>query len=137
MGYRYLYPDVDPATPLPLTAGERIALSVCVGVMAFGAAWGMIEVTVVACAAFLGLLGFSTLTTRRRIRNEARTRFPAENWAENEISPRRPVLRVVGVLAGVVLLILGVSTFAPASYALTFATATGLVASGLMYWALR
>ncbi|MBI8989489.1 hypothetical protein [Corynebacterium meridianum] len=77
-----LYPDVDPATPLPPTRGERVGMTVSVAVFAFGAAAGELIVAGVGFGLLMFCLIANSLKMRRKIRNEARSRFPGEDWAE-------------------------------------------------------
>ncbi|ALC04892.1 hypothetical protein CDES_02150 [Corynebacterium deserti GIMN1.010] len=90
-----LYPDIDPTSTLPITAGERLAMSVAVATLAFGAASGDLLIT----GAGLALVLFATLVpagkTGRRIRREARARFPHQPWAEQEILSARRLNLVV------------------------------------------
>ena len=77
-----IYPDVDPTQNFPLTFGERLSLALSVGVFMFGGVSGNLLIAgiglafVVACSLTLGH------KTPRRIRAEARSRFPREPWAE-------------------------------------------------------
>ncbi|AKE40654.1 hypothetical protein UL82_02145 [Corynebacterium kutscheri] len=81
-----LYPDVDPATPQPLTRSERFSIALASAVLAFGA----ITADLIIGGVGIVLLVFATVTpsrkTSRRIRYEARTRFPNHDWAENDIA---------------------------------------------------
>ncbi|MCK7637618.1 hypothetical protein [Corynebacterium pygosceleis] len=77
-----LYPDVDPTTPLPPTRGERIGMTLSATVFAFGAAAGDLLVAGVGFALLMFCLVANSLKMRRKIRNEARSRFPSEDWAE-------------------------------------------------------
>lgn len=86
-----IYPDVDPTQNFPLTFGERLSLALSVGVFMFGGVSGNLLIAsiglgfVVACSLTLGH------KTPRRIRAEARSRFPREPWAEQPsfLVPRR------------------------------------------------
>ncbi|MBI8999381.1 hypothetical protein M0E87_00860 [Corynebacterium sp. CCM 9185] len=77
-----LYPDVDPSTPLPPTRGERAGMTVSVMLFAFGAAAGDLLVTGVGFGLLMFCFAANSLKTQRKIRNEARSRFPGEDWAE-------------------------------------------------------
>ncbi|MDO5077137.1 hypothetical protein [Corynebacterium sp.] len=81
--FSLIYPDVDPARPVPPTYGERISLVTASIVLAFGAAAG--DLLVMAAGLLLTLIAAIApmLKTPRRIRNEARSRFPHEQWAED------------------------------------------------------
>ncbi|WJZ01792.1 hypothetical protein [Corynebacterium freiburgense] len=78
-----LYPDIDPQRPVPPTYSERFALVLAASILAFGAAAG--DLIVMAAGLLLTLLAAiaPNLKTPRRIRNEARSRFPYANWAED------------------------------------------------------
>lgn len=78
-----LYPDVDPSRPIPPTYGERLSLVVASIVLAFGAAAGDLLVMAVGLVLVLIAAVAPMLKTPRRIRNEARSRFPDEPWAED------------------------------------------------------
>ena len=77
-----LYPDVDPARPLPPTRGERVGMTLSAAVFAFGAAAGELIVAGVGFVLLMFCLIANSLKMRRKIRNEARSRFPGEDWAE-------------------------------------------------------
>ncbi|BAU94788.1 cell-surface hemin receptor [Corynebacterium suranareeae] len=81
-----LYPDVDPSTPIPVTVGERLAACVAAGTLAFGAASGDLIITGVGLVLVLFATVVPASKTARRIRREARARFPQEEWIEEEIT---------------------------------------------------
>ncbi|MCI6206108.1 MAG: hypothetical protein MR654_04210 [Corynebacterium glucuronolyticum] len=126
------YPDVDPARPLPLTVLERAAIALSGGIMAFGGARGDLIVLGAGCGLLLICLAYCLSTTKRRIRDEARIRFPELGWAE-DTARTRPVLPV---FAGLFVLVCLCFFLAPASFALTFATATGLLSAVAIWWCL-
>lgn len=80
-----LYPDVDPTKGIPLTGGERLAITIAAAVLSFG--FVIEDITVGGIG--LGLLLFATIypsqKTARRIRTEAKERFPHEDWIEYRI----------------------------------------------------
>ena len=77
-----LYPEIDPETPIRLSLGEHFAIIVSTGILVFGAASGDLITTGVGFGFFLFTMVVITMKTKRRIRHEARSRFPGENWAE-------------------------------------------------------
>lgn len=81
-----LYPDVDPSTPIPITFGERLAACVAAGTIAFGAASGDLLITGVGLVLVLFATFVPASKTARRIRREARARFPQEGWIDEEIT---------------------------------------------------
>ncbi|MCS4489538.1 hemin receptor [Corynebacterium sp. ES2794-CONJ1] len=88
--FQFLYPDVDPQQPLPLSLFERFA---CAGALALFSFGFIVGDAIVLGVAFLATL-FATIApaqrTSRRIRKEARDRFPQLDWAEkNSFIPRR------------------------------------------------
>ena len=80
--FGHLYPDIDPTTPLPPTRGERIGMTLSVAVFAFGAAAGELIIAGVGFGLLMFCLVANSLKMQRKIRNEARSRFPGEDWAE-------------------------------------------------------
>lgn len=83
-----IYPDVDPRTTLPATAGERISLTVAVMVLTFGATAGDLLIGGTGLALTLTSILLITTQTARRIRSEARQRFPEQPWAEYDEAAR-------------------------------------------------
>ncbi len=83
-----LYPDVDPTKGLPLSASERLSLTVAFAILAFGA----VRADVVIAGVGLGLVVLAAFLqsnqTRRRVRAEARSRFPDQDWAEYRAASR-------------------------------------------------
>ncbi|WP_245802153.1 hemin receptor [Corynebacterium pacaense] len=80
-----LYPDVDPGTPIPVSSGERISTGVAAATLAYGAAGMDIVVTIAGLALVIISLAVPAASVKRRIRREARTRFPREPWAESAL----------------------------------------------------
>jgi hypothetical protein len=78
-----LYPDVEPASPPRTSAGEAISLAIAGATLTFGAALG--SVTIAGAGLLLVLLAavLAGARTDRRIRREAKNRFPQAGWAED------------------------------------------------------
>ncbi|MDK4252878.1 hypothetical protein QPX11_11225 [Corynebacterium propinquum] len=80
--FNRLYPDIDPNTGFPLSVMEKMALSFSTGIIAFG----VVTAEVIIAALGLVLIIVTALIvaqkTARRVRNEARTRFPGVDWVE-------------------------------------------------------
>ena len=83
-----LYPDIDPTIPLPPTVAERIAITVASAVLAFGASAGDLLIAGVGFVLLMFSLVTNSLKVHRKIRNEARSRFPREEWAEYRMARR-------------------------------------------------
>ena len=97
--FRSIYPDVDPTQKFPPTLSERVALAFAVGVFMFGGVKGDLLIAGAGLVFVVGCVWALSRKTPRRIRTEARSRFPQEPWAENP-SPLIPALwLVLGVLA--------------------------------------
>lgn len=77
-----LYPEVDPNVGLPLTAAERMALAASCAIMAFGVVSANMIVAGVGLLLGIASALFLSQKTARRIRNEARSRFPTLDWVE-------------------------------------------------------
>lgn len=87
-----IYPDVDPTQGLPLTPSERGGLAVACAIAIFGA---ISEDYVIALVGFVLVLFTSIYPSRktpRRIRNEARERFPDIGWAEDANEDKARIL---------------------------------------------
>ncbi|MGV0326003.1 hypothetical protein [Corynebacterium confusum] len=100
-----LYPDVDPHEGLPLSGTERLALAVAFAVMAYGAVVGDIIVAAVGLVLALAACIIEATKTNRRIRAQARSRFPGEDWVEYRTARRLNLglllplfIAVIGVL---------------------------------------
>ncbi|GAA1473153.1 hypothetical protein CFELI_02625 [Corynebacterium felinum] len=90
-----LYPDVDPSKGLPLTRAERFSFCLAAAILGFGFVVGNLIVAGVG----LALLLYATIVpgqkTARRIRKEARDRFPQQQWVENtKANPQKLVLLI-------------------------------------------
>lgn len=120
-----LYPDVDPATPLPLTRGERLSITVATAVLAYGGSRGDLLVTGAGLALLLFALGVATFSTPRRVRHEARVRFPGVGWVEGSSTKTLLTWAVIAVLVLATLLV--VPGLAPG---------TALVSAALLWFAL-
>lgn len=133
--FRQLYPDVDPGTPIPPTHGERTVLAVTTGVLAFGGASGDLIVTGVGLTLLLFALVAGSRKTSRRIRAEARDRFPAHHWAET-LATRDLRLIWALPLTWVAILTICLTTLwlVPVAYTLTGATVAALVSAALIWF---
>ena len=80
--FHNLYPEIDPTTPIRLGRGEHLAIVASTGILVFGAAAGDLRVTGAGFALFLISIIITASKTNRRIRHEARSRFPSEDWIE-------------------------------------------------------
>ncbi|PFG27715.1 hypothetical protein [Corynebacterium renale] len=98
--FNFLYPDVDPRTGLATTAPERTALALAFAVLAFGAVTGDLIVGGVGVVLATGASIAQSRKTPRRIRSEARARFPEQDWAENESPAFIPI--AVGVFVAAI-----------------------------------
>ena len=86
--FRNLYPEVDPTAPIRLGRGEHLAIVASTGILVFGAAAGDLRVTGAGFALFLLSIIITASKTSRRIRHEARSRFPGEDWIEYRTARR-------------------------------------------------
>ena len=81
-----IYRDINPAEPLGSSIAERIGFACATAVLAF---WGDLGDLIIAGAS-LALVLFSvigaSMKTPRRVRNEARSRFPQQKWAEYSVN---------------------------------------------------
>ena len=80
--FHNLYPEIDPTTPIRLGRGEHLAIVASTGILVFGAAAGNLQVTGAGFALFLLSIIITASKANRRIRHEARSRFPGEDWIE-------------------------------------------------------
>lgn len=81
--FQSLYPDLNPAHSLPLTAWERISMALAVGIFPFGVTFG----DLIIAGAGLGLVLFTIIApsqkTSRKLRTEEKKSIPPnEPWAE-------------------------------------------------------
>lgn len=77
-----LYPDIDPNTGFPLSVMERMALTLSTGIIAFGVVTADIAIATLGLALIIVTALIVTQKTARRVRNEARIRFPGVDWVE-------------------------------------------------------
>lgn len=100
--FRSIYPDVDPAQNFPPTLGERTSLALAVGIFMFGGVRGDLIIAGAGLVFVVGCVWALSRKAPRRIRAEARSRFPQQPWVEQP-SPLVPVawfaLAVVALLA--------------------------------------
>ncbi|MEZ2189939.1 hypothetical protein [Corynebacterium sp. CCM 9204] len=112
-----LYPDIDPTVPLPPTRGERFGMTVSAALFAFGAAAGDLIVAGTGFGLLMFCLVANSLKIHRKIRNEARSRFPAEDWAEYTVVRNLRLDLLVPVLWAISVVICGlVFFFTPGSW---------------------
>src|SRR5699024_9540377 len=78
-----IYPDINPAEPLGPSIPERIGFACATAVLAFGGATGDLIIAGAGLALVLFSVIGASMKTPRRVRNEARSRFPSQQWAEN------------------------------------------------------
>lgn len=86
--FRSLYPDVNPTNGLPLNGVERISLVVACMVLIYGVVNGEMIIAGVGLALTLVAVVALSQKTGRRIRTEAKNRFPAEDWSEYRTASR-------------------------------------------------
>ncbi|PRQ11370.1 hypothetical protein C1Y63_06590 [Corynebacterium sp. 13CS0277] len=81
--FEFLYPDIDPGTPLAARPAERLGMGAAVAVLAAGVA--MSNLVLVLAGAVLAVVASlaASQSPLRRVRAEARARFPQAGWAEN------------------------------------------------------
>lgn len=100
--FYYLYPDVEPTQGLPLTHSERIGIAVAVAVAVFGAVSADYVVAGVGFVLALFATIAPTRKTPRRIRMEARERFPDMDWVEDAQEHKTRILFIAfwAIIAG-------------------------------------
>lgn len=81
-----LYPTVTPESPLPVSWPERLALTVAFGTLSYGAMTANLLLGGTGLALCLGAYWSISANPARRIRAEARLRFPGEPWAELQLA---------------------------------------------------
>ncbi|CAM2801621.1 hypothetical protein COPR103792_04525 [Corynebacterium propinquum] len=86
--FRSLYPDVNPTNGLPLNGVERVSLVVACMVLIYGCVNGELIIAGVGLALTLFAVVVQSQKTARRIRAEAKNRFPAEDWSEYRTASR-------------------------------------------------
>lgn len=94
-----IYPDVDPTQSFPLTIGERFSLALSVGVFMFGGVSGSLLIAGIGLAFVVACSFALSQKAPRRIRTEARSRFPREPWAEQPSLLVPAVWAIIAVIA--------------------------------------
>lgn len=130
-----IYPDIHPQSPLSLSAPERIALTVSTGVLAFGAAYGHVIIAGAGAILMTFALLATSRKTVRRVRTEARERFPEQPWAEHSIAENLGLAWVLPIIwLFIATLCLLTLWFVPESFALTGATTVALISSTTIWF---
>lgn len=125
-----IYPDVNPAVAIGLSTTERIGLAVATGVLAFGGATGDLIIAGAGLILVLFSVIAASLKTPRRVRNEARSRFPRQDWAEYK-SKNSPWM--LGCWAIIIVIVALALFFVPEGQKIIGAVAAGVIAAGLMW----
>ena len=81
-----IYPDINPAEPLGSSIAERIGFACATAVLAFGGDMGDLIIAGSGLALVLFSVIGASMKTPRRVRNEARSRFPQQKWAEYSVN---------------------------------------------------
>lgn len=81
-----IYPDINSADPLGSSIAERIGFACATAVLAFGGAMGDLIIAGSGLALVLFSVIGASMKTPRRVRNEARSRFPQQKWAEHSVN---------------------------------------------------
>ena len=131
-----LYPDVDPELPFPLSSVERLGIAVAAGILAYGGAAGHLAISGAGAAALLlTVYGIST-RPHRRLRNEARSRFPDLNWYEADADAQLKLGWALPFVWLVIMLLCAVCLFlVPSEYALTGAAICAIITVALVWFA--
>ncbi|MEB3106951.1 hemin receptor [Corynebacterium pseudotuberculosis] len=132
--FKNLYPDVDPTQGLPLNWSERLSITFSCATLAFGAVFG----DLIIVGAGLIFILFSTIApaqkTARRIRTEAKNRFPTQPWAENaKSSGRRQILLIVLFWVAITAVCIGLFLAAPHISQLLAASIAAAI-TGILTW---
>ena len=101
-----IYPDINPAEPLGSSIAERIGFACATAVLAFGGAMGALIIAGSGLALVLFSVIGASMKTPRRVRNEARSRFPQQKWAEYSVNHTAWILGCWIVITTVVALAL-------------------------------
>ena len=125
-----IYPDVNPAVAIGLSTTERIGLAVATGVLAFGGAMGDLIIAGAGLILVLFSVIAASLKTPRRVRNEARSRFPRQDWAEYK-SKNSPWM--LGCWTIIIVIVALALFFVPEDQKIIGAVAVGVIAAGLMW----
>lgn len=81
-----IYRDINPAEPLGSSIAERIGFACATAVLAFGGAMADLIIAGAGLALVLFSVIGASMKTPRRVRNEARSRFPQQKWAEYSVN---------------------------------------------------
>ncbi|ARU45597.1 hemin receptor [Corynebacterium silvaticum] len=132
--FKNLYPDVDPTQGLPLNWSERLSITFSCATLAFGAVFG----DLIIVGAGLAFILFSTTApaqkTARRIRTEAKNRFPAQPWAENtKGSGRQHIIFILLFWVAIAAVCIGLFLATPQISRFLAATIAAAVA-GILTW---
>lgn len=132
--FKNLYPDVDPTQGLPLNWSERLSITFSCATLAFGAVFG----DLIIVGAGLAFILFSTIApaqkTARRIRTEAKNRFPTQPWAENaQGSGRQQLIFILLFWVAITAACIGLFLIAPQISRLLAAIIAATVA-GILTW---
>lgn len=125
-----IYPDVNPAVAIGPSTTECIGLAVATGVLAFGGAMGDLIIAGAALVLVLFSVIAASMKTPRRVRNEARSRFPRQDWAEYKAKNAPWMLGCWAIIIVIVALAL---FFVPEDQKIIGAVAVGVIAAGLMW----
>ena len=101
-----IYRDINPAEPLGSSIAERIGFACATAVLAFGGAMGDLIIAGSGLALVLFSVIGASMKTPRRVRNEARSRFPQQKWAEYSVNHTAWILGCWIVITTVVALAL-------------------------------
>ncbi|MFW9113903.1 hypothetical protein [Corynebacterium striatum] len=116
--FKNLYPDVDPTRGLPLSVSERLALSLALAIAAYGAVTADMLIAGAGMAFTFIASVLQEHKTARRIRSEARTRFPSEDWAEHRATRRFNLGVLVPLWVGIIIALCAAGYwFVPPEYA--------------------
>ena len=103
-----IYPDINPAEPLGSSIAERIGFACATAVLAFGGDMGDLIIAGASLALVLFSVIGASMKTPRRVRNEARSRFPQQKWAEYSVNHTAWILGCWIVITTVVALALSI-----------------------------
>ena len=101
-----IYRDINPAEPLGSSIAERMGFACATAVLAFGGDMGDLIIAGASLALVLFSVIGASMKTPRRVRNEARSRFPQQKWAEYSVNHTAWILGCWIVITTVVALAL-------------------------------
>ena len=132
--FRSLYPDVNPTNGLPLNGVERVSLVVACMVLIYGCVNGELIIAGVGLALTLFAVVVQSQKTARRIRAEAKNRFPAEDWSEYRTASR-PNLHLYIPLIWLVIIAMAMAGFwwIPHDYSVIGGVVIAAI-SGVLIW---